>query len=69
MMQYLWSAYAGTVFGAVMGGAVGFLVQVATSQTGWPLIVGSLGACLGAFWAALRRADGKLLWTRRDPGG
>lgn len=64
-MQYLVSVYAGVVLGALVGAALGFVVQLATGQAGWPLVVGSLGACLGALWAAVRRAEGKLLWPGR----
>lgn len=66
-MRYLLSVYAGVVLGALLGAAIGFVVQAATGQVGWALIVGSLGACLGGFWAAYRRADGKLLWPERVP--
>ena len=66
-MKYLLSTYTGLLLGALAGALVGFAVQQVTNQAGWSLTLGSLGACLGAMWAAMRRADGKLLWRTRAP--
>ena len=65
-MAYLLSVYAGLVLGALAGGLVGFIVDQATASAGWWLTLGSLGACLGAFWAGLRRAEGKLIGPARS---
>ena len=64
-MRYLLSVYAGLVLGALAGALLGFLVDQLTGQAGWSLTLGSLGACLGALWAGLRRAEGKLLGPSR----
>jgi F0F1-type ATP synthase assembly protein I len=67
-LKFLISAYAGLVFGAMVGALIGFAVQQAIGQSGWSLVVGALGACLGSFWAGLRRAEGKPLWrVRTEP--
>ena len=67
-MRYLLSVYAGLLFGALAGALIGFVIQLPTGQDGWALTIGSLGACLGAFWAALRRAENKLVWRSRGAG-
>jgi hypothetical protein len=64
---YLLSVYLGGLFGAVLGALLGFGLQQVTSQDGWALVVGSLGACLGAFSAGMRRADGLPIWRIRTP--
>ena len=64
-MRYLLSVYAGLLLGAVAGGLLGFVVDQVTGLAGWWLTLGLLGACLGAFWAGLRRADEKLIGPSR----
>ena len=66
-MEYFASVCAGLLAGALLGAGIGYLAQLPLGQAGWWLVGGSLGACLGAFWAGLRRADGELLWSRRGP--
>jgi len=66
-MAYLLSVYLGLLFGALLGALLGFAIQQVTSQDGWALLVGSLGACGGAFWAGMRRADGQPIWRVRAP--
>jgi len=63
--QYVLSVYLASVFSAVVGGLLGFGIQQATGQEGWALVVGALGACAGAFWAGLRRAEGQPVWRVR----
>lgn len=62
---YLLSVYLGLLLGTVAGALIGFGIQAASGQAGWSLTVGALGACGGSLWAALRRADGKLLGPAR----
>jgi hypothetical protein len=61
-MRYLLSVTVALGLGAAVGGALGFAIQQLTGQDGWALVVGSLGANGGAFWAALRRADRAAFW-------
>jgi hypothetical protein len=67
-MKYFLSVMIGMVAGALVGGVVGAGVELVTHQTGWALVVGTLGANGGAFWAAMRRADGKAIWRERTGG-
>ena len=64
-MIYFVSVVAGMVVGAVLGGLLGYVVQLATSQAGWALVVGAGGCCLGGFWAALLRAAERVIWRPR----
>jgi hypothetical protein len=66
-MRYLLSVYAGAVFGALAGALIGFGVQQITGHEGWALLVAALGACGGAFWAGMRRAEGQPVWRVRPP--
>ena len=65
MLRYLLSVYLAACLGALAGALIGFGVQQATNQAGWVLVIGSLGACAGGFWAGLRRANGLPFWTIR----
>jgi hypothetical protein len=60
--MYFVSVVAGLVAGAVLGGLLGYVVQLATSQAGWALVLGAGGCCLGALWAAMLRANERVLW-------
>jgi F0F1-type ATP synthase assembly protein I len=68
MMKYFLSVLAGVLAGGFVGAAVGVGVDQITQQSGWSLVIGTLGANGGAFWAALRRADGRTLWRERAGG-
>jgi F0F1-type ATP synthase assembly protein I len=65
-MRYLLSVYVALVMGALVGAVVGFGLEQAVGQAGWALVLGSLGANAGAFWAAMRRADQKAVWRSRS---
>lgn len=65
MKQYLLSLLLAILLGTLAGVLIGFIVQEASRQQGWALVVGSLGASAGAFWAAWRRAAGKPVWRER----
>ena len=65
-MRFFVSVMMGVVAGGLLGSVLGLLVELATHQSGWSLVVGSLGANAGGFWAAMRRAEGKTIW-RESP--
>jgi hypothetical protein len=64
-MKYFVSVMVGILAGGFAGAVVGAGVDQVTQQSGWALVIGTLGANGGAFWAALRRADGRTLWRER----
>jgi hypothetical protein len=66
-MQYFISVIIAMLLGSVAGGLLGFLLQQAIGQEGWAIVLGALGMCLGACFAALRRADNKLLFRGAEP--
>jgi hypothetical protein len=67
-MKYLVSVIGGILLGGFVGALVGVGVEQVTQQSGWSLVVGTLGANGGAFWAAMRRAEGRALWRERSGG-
>ena len=64
-MKYLVSVMIGLLAGGLVGALVGAGVDQVTQQSGWSLVVGTLGTNGGAFWAAMRRAEGRALWRER----
>jgi len=64
-MKYFVSVIVGMLAGGFAGALVGVAVDQLTQQSGWSLVVGTLGANGGAFWAAMRRAEGRALWRER----
>jgi hypothetical protein len=67
-MKYLVSVIVGILVGGFVGALVGAGVEQVTQQSGWSLVVGTLGANSGAFWAAMRRAEGRALWREWSGG-
>ena len=65
-MRFFFSVLVGLAIGALAGALIGFLVQQVSGQQGWTLVVGSLGANVGAFWAGLRRVSGMPVWRVRS---
>ena len=66
-MGYFLSVCLGIVAGALLGGLIGYVVDLVTGNQGWTLALGGLLACLGALWAGLRRAEGRYIWRVRQP--
>ena len=64
-MKYFASVIVGMLAGGLVGAVVGAGVDQVTQQSGWSLVIGSLGANGGAYWAALRRAEGRTVWRER----
>ena len=67
-MKYFVSVIVGMLAGGCAGAVVGAGVDQVTQQSGWSLVVGTLGANGGAYWAAMRRAEGRTLWRERAGG-
>ena len=66
-MKYFVSVLVGIAAGGLVGAVFGAVVEQVTQQAGWALVIGTLGANGGAYWAAMRRADEKTLWRERLP--
>ena len=67
-MKYFVSVVVGMLAGSFAGAVVGAGVDQVTQQSGWSLVAGMLGANGGAYWAALRRAEGRTVWRERAGG-
>jgi F0F1-type ATP synthase assembly protein I len=65
MKRYLPGFVVAVLAGTLAGALVGYMLQEANGHQGWALVVGSLGANAGAFWAVWRRAAGKPIWRQR----
>jgi hypothetical protein len=65
-MRFFFSVLVGLAVGALAGALLGFLLEQVSGQQGWQLVVGSIVANVGAFWAGLRRASGAPVWRVRS---